>query len=110
VQASPQVLHRSACRAREDCGWALTIALVSAALALRPGAPRLILRTPHFAQYLRWGRLALLLLFGAAGVDRAVELVVRQLALDVLAGRLQLAAGGELRLLRERGRVELVEV
>lgn len=31
------------------------------------------------------GRLALLLLVGRAGVDRAVEVVVRQFALDVLA-------------------------
>src|SRR5580765_5265792 len=53
---------------------------------------------------------ALVLLFGAAGVDRAVELVVRKLALDVAIRRLKLAGVDQLRFLCQCRGIESVEI
>src|SRR6478609_276628 len=53
---------------------------------------------------------ALALLFGAAGVDRAVELVVRELALDVALRRLKLAGVDQARFLCQCRGIESVEI
>ena len=100
VNRCPQAVHRNALDAACKAGCKIVD------MMRRLAAPRLR------ASVALWRRLGLFrVLLADAGVDRAVELVVGQLALDVLGVRLELA-GARLSwaILRRGGRVERVEI